>query len=136
MAEEKQLTEEEKGKKLQEDEQKKSEERVKFVDEIVDQIHQKLKEGLDQHGLQSIVRDLNLRLAGLQVIAAGAEYGPTPVVLEELKKQEFPILTKPMSDGTPVANVAQAPKKGDKPEEPKEFVPKGHATSHPATAKK
>lgn len=143
MAEEKVQTQEEKDKQLQDDAKKQSEERRKFVDDLNEKIHAELEKGVDRHGgLQSMVKEVADKVLKTQVVAVGARYGPSPMELDELSKQEFPLIAPPMSDGTPVANIDQVPKKGEKPEEPQQFVPrsqpgqekeKGHTT---ATAKK
>lgn len=119
MAEEK--TQEEKDKELQEEKQKKSEARAKLIDDLTSKLSDELKKGLDVYGLQSVLKEVSDRILKIQVVAAGMQIGPTEKEKEETK---LPILAPPMSDGTPVANIAQAKKPGDKPEEPKESVPK------------
>lgn len=129
-------TEQEVSDQLQKEAKEKSEARQKLVDKITNMLHEEMKKGVDLHGLQAIVDEIKKKLDGFQVIAAGAEYGPSPATLEALKKQEFPILTPPMSDGTPVANIAQAKKPGEKPEEPVQYAPTPSGKPQPSTSKK
>lgn len=127
MAEAKELTEEEKDKQLQDEARKKSEDRVKLVDDIVKRLTDLLDKGVDQHGLQSILKEVGERIGKIQVIAAGMQIGPTEKEKEETK---LPIIAPPMADGTPVANIAQAKGlEGEKNEAGKETATKP-ATSH------
>lgn len=124
MAEDK-TEQQKKDEQLQKEAREKSEAQTKLVDEIVEKIHGRLQD-VGVTGLQEIVRQVAAKVAGIQVIAAGAVHGPTMKEVEELQKPGvLPIIAKPMADGTPVANIAQAPKPGDKPEAPKENVPVG-----------
>lgn len=137
MAEQKKTDEkspEELDKQIQEENRKKSEERAKLVDGIVDQLHAQLDKGVGQTDLQTIVKEVADRIGRIQVVAAGAVFGPTATEAEELRK-DLPRVVKPMSDGTPVANISQAPKEGDKPEEPKESVGKSTPSSAHASKK-
>lgn len=107
MAEKKELTQEEKDKKVAEEARKKSEARKKVIDDIVALLQKEFDKGMDQNGLQGIVREVELAVRGMQVVAAGAQHGPGPVKLEELRER-LPVVAEPTQDGTPAANIAQA----------------------------
>jgi hypothetical protein len=118
-------------KELHEKNRKQQEARAKFVDETVGKLHDEVKK--TDGGLGSthaLTKDIADRVARTQVVAVGAQYGPSPTEIDKLNKQVFPIVAPPMSDGTPVANIAQVEKKDDQPEQPKESVPttEKHAT--------
>jgi NAD(P)-dependent dehydrogenase (short-subunit alcohol dehydrogenase family) len=101
-------------KELQEENKKRSEERVKFIDETVAGIHANVEKSGDP---KTFVKDVADRVSKTQVIAAGASYGPTPAQMEELTSQEFPIVAPPLPDGTPLANIAQyEPREGVEPQ--------------------
>ena len=107
---EKKTDEEKLDDKLQKEAKEKSEARVKIIDDIVAMLRKELDKGLDFGGLQSIINEVQTKMAAFQVVAAGAEYGPSPMQMEELKENKLPVIAEPLPDGTPAANIAQASK--------------------------